>query len=130
MILLEFQNAGGVAVNAVRASDGVAVTNVSAQSYYTQVGGRAGITGEYIYDATNVSVREVSIGYNFNPKAVPFIQSASISLIARNLFFIYKDAPFDPNIALSTGQGLQGVDIYGLPSTRSIGLNLNVTFQN
>ncbi|KIQ21065.1 TonB-dependent receptor [Flavobacterium sp. MEB061] len=122
------RNAGGVAINGVRASDGVAVTNVTAQSYYTQVGGRAGITGEYVYDATNVSVREVSIGYNFNPKALPFIQSASISLIARNLFFIYKDAPFDPNIALSTGQGLQGVDIYGLPSTRSIGLNLNVTF--
>ncbi|KUJ62791.1 SusC/RagA family TonB-linked outer membrane protein [Flavobacteriaceae bacterium CRH] len=122
------RNAGGVAINGVRASDGVAVTNVSAQSYYTQVGGRAGITGEYVYDATNVSLREVSIGYNFNPKALPFIQSASISLIARNLFFIYKDAPFDPNIALSTGQGLQGVDIYGLPSTRSIGLNLNVTF--
>ncbi|WP_456314475.1 SusC/RagA family TonB-linked outer membrane protein [Pseudomonas shirazensis] len=122
------RNAGGVAINGVRASDGVAVTNVSAQSYYTQVGGRAGITGEYVYDATNVSVREVSIGYNFNPKTLPFIQSASISLIARNLFFIYKDAPFDPNIALSTGQGLQGVDIYGLPSTRSIGLNLNVTF--
>lgn len=122
------RNAGGVKINGVRASDGVAVTNVSAQSYYTQVGGRAGITGEYVYDATNVSVREVSIGYNFNPKTLPFIQSASISLIARNLFFIYKDAPFDPNIALSTGQGLQGVDIYGLPSTRSIGLNLNVTF--
>jgi len=122
------RNAGGVAINAVRASDGTAVTTMDAKSYYTQVGGRAGITGEYVYDATNVSVREVSIGYNFNPKNLPFIQSASISLIARNLFFIYKDAPFDPNIALSTAQGLQGVDIYGLPSTRSIGLNLNVTF--
>jgi len=122
------RNAGGVAINAVRESDGTAVTTMDAKSYYTQVGGRAGITGEYVYDATNVSVREVSIGYNFNPKNLPFIQSASISLIARNLFFIYKDAPFDPNIALSTAQGLQGVDIYGLPSTRSIGLNLNVTF--
>ncbi|WP_264538281.1 SusC/RagA family TonB-linked outer membrane protein [Flavobacterium sp. N1736] len=122
------RNAGGVAINAVRASDGTAVTTMDAKSYYTQVGGRAGITGEYMYDATNVSVREVSIGYNFNPKTLPFIQTASISLIARNLFFIYKDAPFDPNIALSTAQGLQGVDIYGLPSTRSIGLNLNVTF--
>ena len=122
------RNAGGVAINAVRASDGTAVTTMDAKSYYTQVGGRAGITGEYVYDATNVSVREVSIGYNFSPKNLPFIQSASISLIARNLFFIYKDAPFDPNIALSTGQGLQGVDIYGLPSTRRIGLNLNVTF--
>lgn len=122
------RNAGGVAINGVRASDGVAVSTMDAKSYYTQVGGRAGITGEYVYDATNVSVREVSVGYNFNPKNLPFINSASISLIARNLFFIYKDAPFDPNIALSTGQGLQGVDIYGLPSTRSIGLNLNVTF--
>ncbi|MFZ0596823.1 MAG: SusC/RagA family TonB-linked outer membrane protein [Flavobacterium sp.] len=122
------RNAGGVTINAVRASDGVAVTKMDAESYYKQVGGRAGISGEYIYDGTNVSVREVSVGYTFNPKALPFIQAASISLIARNLFFIYKDAPFDPNVALSTGQGLQGVDIYGLPSTRSIGLNLNVTF--
>lgn len=121
------RNAGGVAINAVK-PDGTAVTTMDAKSYYTQVGGRAGITGEYVYSATNVSVREVSIGYNFNRKALPFLNSASISLIARNLFFIYKDAPFDPNIALSTGQGLQGVDIYGLPSTRSIGLNLNVTF--
>ncbi|WP_445457625.1 SusC/RagA family TonB-linked outer membrane protein [Flavobacterium sp. HNIBRBA15423] len=122
------RNAGGVAINGVRASDGVPITSVDAQSYYTQVGGRAGISGEYVYDATNVSVREVSIGYNINSKLLPFIEKASVSLIARNLFFIYKDAPFDPNIALSTGEGLQGVDIYGLPSTRSIGLNLNITF--
>lgn len=121
------RNAGGVAINAVK-PDGTVVTSMDAKSYYTQVGGRAGITGEYVYSATNVSVREVSIGYNFNRKTLPFLNTASISLIARNLFFIYKDAPFDPNIALSTGQGLQGVDIYGLPSTRSIGLNLNVTF--
>jgi len=122
------RNAGGVSVNAVRASDGTPVSTMDAKLYYTQVGGRAGITGEYVYDATNVSVRELSIGYNFSAKKLPFIQTASVSLIARNLFFIYKDAPFDPNIALSTGEGLQGVDIYGLPSTRSIGLNLNVTF--
>ncbi|MDX6182692.1 SusC/RagA family TonB-linked outer membrane protein [Flavobacterium sp. Fl-77] len=122
------RNAGGVPINAVRASDGTPVSNMDAQLYYTQVGGRAGITGEYVYKATNVSVREISIGYNFNPKNLPFIQTANVSLIARNLFFLYKDAPFDPNIALSTGEGLQGVDIYGLPSTRSIGLNLNVTF--
>ncbi|MCO6163787.1 SusC/RagA family TonB-linked outer membrane protein [Flavobacterium sp. NRK F7] len=122
------RNAGGVPINGVRASDGVPVTSMDAQSYYTQVGGRAGISGEYVYDATNVSVREISIGYTIGTKLIPFFDKASVSLIARNLFFIYKDAPFDPNIALSTGEGLQGVDIYGLPSTRSIGINLNVTF--
>ncbi|WP_337966496.1 SusC/RagA family TonB-linked outer membrane protein [uncultured Flavobacterium sp.] len=121
------RNAGGVAINAVK-PDGTVVTSMDAKDYYKTVGGRDGITGEYVYSATNVSVREVSIGYTFNPKKLPLFQTASISLIARNLFFIYKDAPFDPNIALSTGEGLQGVDIYGLPSTRSIGLNLNVTF--
>jgi TonB-linked SusC/RagA family outer membrane protein len=121
------RNAGGVAINAVK-PDGTVVTTMDAKQYYKSVGARDGITGEYVYDATNISVREVSIGYTFNPKKLPIFQTASISLIARNLFFIHKDAPFDPNIGLSTGEGLQGVDMYGLPSTRSIGLNLNVTF--
>lgn len=121
------RNAGGVPINAVL-PNGTAVTTMSAYDYYNGIGGRNGASGEYAYDATNVSVREISIGYTFNKKAIPFVQSASLSLIARNLFFIYKDAPFDPNIALSTGEGLQGVDVFGLPSTRSIGLNLNITF--
>lgn len=101
---------------------------MDAFTYYNGTAGRNGASGEYVYDATNVSVREVSIGYTFKKDKLPFVQSASISLIARNLFFIYKDAPFDPNVALSTGEGLQGVDVFGLPSTRSIGLNLNLTF--
>ena len=121
------RNAGGVAINAVK-PDGTKVTSMDAQKYYSAVAGLNGATGEYVYNATNVSVREVSVGYTFNKKVLPFVNTATISLIARNLFFIYKDAPFDPNIALSTGEGLQGVDIFGLPSTRSIGLNLNVTF--
>ena len=45
-----------------------------------------------------------------------------------NLFFFYKDAPHDPNVSLSTGNALQGVDVLGLPSTRSLGLNINLTF--
>ncbi|MFV7234904.1 SusC/RagA family TonB-linked outer membrane protein [Flavobacterium sp. ZB4R12] len=122
------RNAGGVVINAVY-PDGSAYTGkYPAESYYKQTGGRAGATGEYVYDATNVSLREVSIGYAFNTKKMSFLQTASLSLIARNLGFIYKDAPFDPNISLSTGEGLQGIDVYGMPSTRSIGLNLNVTF--
>lgn len=122
------RNAGGVKINGVRASDGTPVTTMDAFDYYTNTAGRNGVSGEYVYDATNVSVREVSIGYTFDKNKLPFVKSASISLIARNLFFIYKDAPFDPNVALSTGEGLQGVDVYGMPSTRSIGLNLNLTF--
>ncbi|MFV8466377.1 SusC/RagA family TonB-linked outer membrane protein [Flavobacterium sp. LB1P62] len=122
------RNAGGVVINAVYPDGSAYAGKYPAESYYKQTGGRAGATGEYVYDATSVNLREVSIGYTFNTKRLPFLQTASLSLIARNLGFIYKDAPFDPNISLSTGEGLQGIDVYGMPSTRSIGLNLNVTF--
>ncbi|MBK0368935.1 SusC/RagA family TonB-linked outer membrane protein [Flavobacterium agrisoli] len=122
------RNAGGVQINGVNATTGAPVTTMDAFTYYTQTAGRNGVSGEYVYDATNVSVREVSVGYTFKRDKLPLVQAATISLIARNLFFIYKDAPFDPNVALSTGEGLQGVDVFGLPSTRSIGLNLNLTF--
>ena len=126
------RNNGGVAVNAVYAEGPNAGSAFSgkydAERYYSQVGGRAGASGEYIYDATNVSLREFAFGYTFNLKNNKYLQSANLSLVGRNLFFFYKDAPFDPNVSLSTGNGLQGVDVYANPSTRSIGLNLNVTF--
>lgn len=126
------RNNGGVAVNAVYAEGPSAGTAFSgkydAEKYYSQVGGRAGASGEYIYDATNVSLREFAFGYTFNLKNNKYLQSANLSLVGRNLFFFYKDAPFDPNVSLSTGNGLQGIDVYANPSTRSIGLNLNVTF--
>lgn len=122
------RDAGGVTVNAVY-PDGTAYSGkYPAESYYSQVGGRAGITGEYVYDATNVSMRELAFGYTFNLTNTKYLKSANLSLVGRNLFFFYKDAPFDPNISLSTGNGLQGVDVYAAPSTRSVGLNLNVTF--
>ena len=122
------RNAGGVAINAVNA-DGSAFTGLfDAQTYYSTIGGRAGATGEYMYDATNVSFRELALAYRFNLKDGSFIKNATVSIVGRNLFFLYKDAPFDPNISLSTGEGLQGVDVYGQPSTRSVGFNINVTF--
>ena len=102
-------------------------TQMSAQDYFTETGGRAGLLGEYVYSATNVSLRELSVAYTL-PKVSKYFESVKLSLIANNLFFLYKDAPFDPNIASSTGIGLQGVDIYGQPSTRSIGLNMNINF--
>lgn len=122
------RNAGGVAINAVYPDGTAYAGKYPAESYYSQVGGRAGITGEYVYDATNVSLRELALGYTFDIKNSKIFKTANLSLVGRNLFFFYKDAPFDPNISLSTGNGLQGIDVYAAPSTRSVGLNLNVTF--
>lgn len=120
-------NGGVVAINGVD-TNGNAVTSFDAKTYYTTIGNRAGALGEYMYDATNISLRELSLAYKFNVPENSFIKAANVSIVGRNLFFIYKDAPFDPNVSLSTGEGLQGVDIFGLPSTRAIGFNVNLTF--
>jgi TonB-dependent SusC/RagA subfamily outer membrane receptor len=103
-------------------------STLTAQEYYGKVGGRNGFTGEYIYSATNVRLAEFALGYNFKLADNSFFTRVKASLVGHNLFFFYKDAPHDPNISLSTGNALQGVDVLGLPSTRSIGLNLNLTF--
>ena len=107
--------------------DGVPST-LTAQEYYSAAGGRNGFTGEYVYSATNVRLAEFALGYNFNLSEDSFFSSIKASLVGNNLFFFYKDAPHDPNISLSTGNALQGVDVLGLPSTRSLGLNINLTF--
>lgn len=120
------RDAGGVKINAVDAS-GNAVTTYDAKAYYSLIGNRAGALGEYMYDATNISIRELSLSYKLGID-LPYIKAASVSLVGRNLGFLMKKAPFDPNITLSTGEGFQGVDNFGQPLTRSIGVNLNLTF--
>jgi outer membrane receptor protein involved in Fe transport len=103
-------------------------STLSAQEYYGKVGGRNGFTGEYVYSATNVRLAELALGYTFNLNNDSFFKNIKASLVGNNLFFFYKDAPHDPNVSLSTGNALQGVDVLGLPSTRSLGLNINLTF--
>tara|TARA_B100000795_G_C22803565_1_gene443319 strand:- start:202 stop:3213 length:3012 start_codon:yes stop_codon:yes gene_type:complete len=103
-------------------------STLPAQEYYGKVGGRNGFTGEYVYSATNVRLAEVAVGYNFNLAEDSFFKRVKASLVGSNLFFFYKDAPHDPNVSLGTGNALQGVDVLGLPSSRSIGLNINLTF--
>ena len=82
---------------------------------------------DYVYDATNVRMREISFGYTFRDL---FGQSKNLtlSLIARNLFFFYKEAPMDPDVSMGTGNGVQGFDIFNLPTTRSFGLNVKLNF--
>jgi TonB-linked SusC/RagA family outer membrane protein len=122
------RDAGGVNIDAVY-EDGTPVNGpIDAQTFYTTVGGRDGITEYYVYNATNVRLREFSIGYNFKFKSNEIIEGLKLSFVSRNLFFFYLDAPYDPDISMSTGTGLQGVDAYSIPSTRSFGLNLSIKF--
>jgi len=103
-------------------------------------GQRYGVGEFFAYNATNFRVRELSVGYSIPVPSVFFIKSARISFIARNLFWLYRgssllDIPgigkrklqIDPDMALGNGN-YQGVQYATLPSTRSLGFNVKLTF--
>ena len=116
---------GGVDIPAQYEDGTPFVGKLDAQTFYTTVGGRAGITEYYMYDATNVRLAELAFGYNFNLKSKT-VSALKLSFVSRNLFFFVNKAPFDPEISMSTGTAMQGVEVFALPSTRSFGLNLTI----
>ncbi|SHE69382.1 TonB-linked outer membrane protein, SusC/RagA family [Bacteroides faecichinchillae] len=99
--------------------------------YKNVVGGRAGVTEYYMYDATNLRLREVSLSYDFPKKWIQrtnVMKSLQLSFVARNLCFLYKKAPFDPDLVLSTGNDNQGIEVFGMPTTRSLGFTVKCEF--
>jgi iron complex outermembrane receptor protein len=91
-----------------------------------------GAASPSVFDNTWVNMREVILTYRFDQKTlnkVKFIQGASISLVGRNLFYIYDNAPLGLNPGGSAGTGnAQGVEFCANPVSRSYGFNLNLSF--
>ena len=99
--------------------------------YKNIVGGRAGVTEYYMYDATNLRLREVSLNYTFPKKwmqKTKVLKDLQLAFVARNLCFLYKKAPFDSDLVLSTGNDNQGIEVFGMPTTRSLGFTVKCEF--
>jgi TonB-linked SusC/RagA family outer membrane protein len=105
---------------------------ISAEEYWRQL---SGVDEEFIYDASHMKLKEVVLGYNI-PKSllgrIPHnpVKSAKISLVARNLFYFYKDTPGTaPDAsAFSSSFSAQAFDFSPVPATRTYGFSLNVGF--
>lgn len=118
----EARNAGKVVVDGVEFEPEAWYTTVGASNFNSPYANEF-----YVYKGTNVRMRELSLGYTFR-NLFGNGKNLTAALIARNLFFFYKDAPCDPDVSMGTGNGVQGVDIFNLPSSRSLGLNLKLNF--
>ncbi len=113
------RDAGGVLVN------GRAM--VDPEMWYTTIGAGAGIPQYYTYDATNVRLQELSVGYTI-PRRWLKVCDITVSLVGRNLWMMYCKAPFDPESVASTENFYTGMDYFMMPSTRNIGFNVNIKF--
>ena len=74
-------------------------TKVDAKGFYQAVGQKGQGGDWYVYDATNFRLRELSLGYSFR-NLFGNGKDLGISFIARNLFFLYKDSPSDPEVSM------------------------------
>lgn len=105
----------------------VAVPVEKLNQYYGRI---AGITENFVYDASFAKLRELSLGYRFPGEMLsktPF-KTASISMIGRNLFVLLKNTPnMDPESNTVSGNA-QGISATVYPATRNVGINLNFTF--
>ena len=133
---------GGLVLDAVKADGSANTTAVTAQQLWTTVSqnGRDGWGDFFTYDMTNVRLRELSVGYDFQLKETAIVKSASLSLTGRNLLFFYRgksimdihgigkrDNPTDPDASLGAGN-YQGVELGLPPMARSFGFNIKLTF--
>lgn len=103
-------------------------TGVTAQQYYSAVASR--ISSEFVYDASFVKLRQVVIGYTLPSSLYEGIgiQSVNLSFVARNLAVLMKRTDnIDPESNYNNTVA-QGLELAGVPSTRSFGFNLNVKF--
>jgi TonB-linked SusC/RagA family outer membrane protein len=125
-----------VADGFIQDADGKFVKNdkvIGRMAYYTAMGW-GDISEAFVIPADYVSLREVSLGYNVGRllKKTVF-KTLKLSMVARNLLYIYRDPKFklmgiSPEAAFGPFTVAQGFESPGTPSTRSIGLNLSVSF--
>ena len=101
---------------------------ISPEAWYSAIGQADGIPQYYTYSATNIRLQEAILGYTFKKKQLFGLGELSLSIVGRNLLFLYCKAPFDPESTATTGNYYQGIDRFMTPSTRNIGFNVKLKF--
>ncbi|MEX2573845.1 MAG: SusC/RagA family TonB-linked outer membrane protein, partial [Balneolaceae bacterium] len=117
---------------AVDPDGNVNTSEIDAETFWSQVGGRNTPAGEvFTEDATNTRMREVTLGYNL-PQSILAqlpVSSVRISLVGRDLFFIYKASDsLEPDFFVGTGPASEGFQSFAPPTTRTVGANLKIDF--
>nr|MBZ1359317.1 SusC/RagA family TonB-linked outer membrane protein [Dyadobacter fermentans] len=89
-------------------------------------------TAMFMFNNDFIKLRQVVLSYNIPVNKLAFLklQSASVSFVARNLAILFKDKKqqyFDPESSY-TSTNAQGLEAFGVPRTRSMGVNLMVKF--
>jgi TonB-linked SusC/RagA family outer membrane protein len=101
-----------------------------AEDFYSVVRGSQ-IIEPVIYNAGYWKLRQITIGYDFTHllKGVKAIRGMRLSFVANNVLMLKKWVPnIDPESFGYSSDNVVGMESPSVPTTRSIGFNLNVKF--
>jgi hypothetical protein len=92
-----------------------------------------GPTDWFVVDGSYVMLREVMLGYNFQSSLLaktPF-SGLAVTLVGRNLWYIENhldELGVSPESGASTDAGAAGTESFAIPTTRTYGVNVKLTF--
>lgn len=104
---------------------------VPAEIYYKTIGGENGIAEEFLYDASFIKLKELSLSYNLPRKLLRStpITNIRLSLIGRNLAYLLKHTPgTSPEGGFDTTMYSQAIDFTSVPYSRTLGIGVNISF--
>ena len=105
------------------------------QGWYTTLGGGFGpVASQFIKDATNTRIREVTLSYSLNSpgfRAATKLNSIDFSLTGRNLLIWGPDLKYignDPETNLTGVSNGRGLEYFNNPSTRSYLFTIKINY--
>ncbi|MDJ1505709.1 SusC/RagA family TonB-linked outer membrane protein [Xanthocytophaga agilis] len=121
---------GGVVGVGVNEKGETNTAKANAQDYYSILRTQS-ILEWVVYNGGFWKLRQLTVGYDFSkflPKNSP-ISGVKLSFVANNVLMLKKWIDnIDPESFGNSSDNLSGIEMTGLPTTRSLGFNLNVKF--
>lgn len=127
---LEGRPTGFVTGNGVNQSGGINTAQAAVQTYWEHLRTQ-GIVESVVYNAGYWKLRQITLGYDFTkylPAKWP-LKGVKLDFVANNLLIIKKWVDnIDPETVGYGMDNMVGLESAGVPSTRALGLNLNIKF--
>lgn len=122
---------GGIVLDGVTPEGQVNTVRTAMDTYRNATGSIKAPDAAFVFDASYVKLREVALSYSI-PNVELFnkidLKSVKVGIVGSNLWIIHKNLPFaDPEGGVSSGN-LQGFQNGVYPTTRELGINLQLQF--
>lgn len=125
------ENRGDIVIEGVNEDGTPNITPISAERYYKTIGTENGVAEEFLYDASYIKLKELSVGYSIPPSVLKKfkINALRVSLVGRNLCYLMKHTPgTSPEGGFDTSMYSQAIDFTSVPYSRTFGFSVNVGF--